>query len=148
MAVTEQSAGGVQINNIAEDTPDWRDIAPGIRVRVLRTCQATGTWAVLYKVDAGTSASSHVHFGSADSYVISGKMETLGGVEKGGKTLVGGDYAFEPNSNRRHSATYFAEDTLLLYIHQGPLMYVDDDGNCKAIADFNAMRQLALAPAA
>jgi gentisate 1,2-dioxygenase len=137
--VTEN--GGIHIHDIAGESDDWRDLAPGIQMRVLRTEQATGTWAVLYKVKAGTTASSHMHFGSSDSFVIKGKMV-------GGRTLVAGDYVFEPNSNRVHEAAYFEEDTLYLYIHKGPLMYLDEKGNHKAMSDWFAIQQIADSPAA
>jgi anti-sigma factor ChrR (cupin superfamily) len=127
---------GITIRDISGDSPDWRQLAPGIEMRVLRTCQATGTWAVLYRVEAGTTASPHMHFGSADSYVIKGKMSA------GEKSLSTGDYTWEPNNHRRHEATHFEEDTLFLYIHKGPLAYLDEDGEISSIADWNAMRQM------
>ena len=63
------------------DAGGWCRAAPGIQVRVLRTCQATGHFVALYKVEAGTTAAPHVHYGSAESYLISGKMEVRGGAE-------------------------------------------------------------------
>lgn len=131
---------GAHVKDITGESADWRDLAPGIQMRVLWTCQATGTWAVLYKVKAGTKASAHKHFGSSHSYVIQGKMTTGGGAENGGKTLSTGDFVFEPNVQRVHEATYFEEDSLHLYIHTGPLMYLDEAGNTTAIVDWKAMR--------
>lgn len=139
MAGSEAGDGGILIRDIGGDSPDWRQLAPGIEMRVLRTCQATGTWAVLYRVKAGTTAAAHMHFGSADSYVIKGRMVAGGG----GKTLSTGDYTYEPNNNRRHEATYFEEDTLFLYFHHGPLAYLDEDGEISSIADWNAIGQFA-----
>jgi acetylacetone-cleaving enzyme len=146
MADSEAGDGGILIPDICGDSPDWRQLAPGIEMRVLRTCQATGTWAVLYRVEAGTTASPHMHFGSADSYVIKGKMSAGGGAEAGGKTLSTGDYTYEPNNNRRHDATFFEEDTLFLYFHKGPLAYLDEDGEISSIADWNVIRQMAAEP--
>jgi hypothetical protein len=136
MATEVTENGGLHIHDIAGESEEWRDLAPGIQMRVLRTCQATGTWAVLYKVAAGTTASPHMHFGSSDSFVIKGKMV-------GGRTLVAGDYVFEPNTNRVHEAAYFEEDTLYLYIHKGPLMYLDEKGGFKAMSDWNTIARIA-----
>lgn len=143
MAILEAENVGVHLSDIGGPSEDWRELGPGLEARVLRTCSVTGTWAVLYKVAGGTSASAHVHYGSADSYVISGCMETGGGEANGGRTVRAGSYSFEPNSNRRHEATYFAEDTLLIYIHHGPIMYVDDDGGFKHLLDWQGVRAIA-----
>jgi len=142
----EAGEGGIHIPDIAGNSDDWHQMAQGIQIRVLRTCQATGTWAVLYKVAAGTTASPHVHYGSADSLVLKGKMQAASGVDGGRKTLKAGDYAFEPNTNRRHEATYFVEDTLLLYIHTGALMYLDDEGNYSTMTDVNAIEEFLKRP--
>jgi anti-sigma factor ChrR (cupin superfamily) len=140
MAANGSAEGSIHIADITAASEDWRDLAPGIQMRVLRTCQATGTWVVLYKVKAGTTASPHKHFGSADSFVIEGKMIAGG---KGGRTLHAGDYAYEPNNQRVHEATYFEEDTLHLYIHTGPMMYLDEAGNPQSIVDWATMRRFA-----
>ena len=42
-----------------------------------------------------------------------------------------------------HEAAYFAEDTLYLYIHHGPLMYLDEAGGFKAMSDWNTIAQIA-----
>jgi quercetin dioxygenase-like cupin family protein len=133
--------------HIRADAGGWVSPTPGIEARVLRTCQATGTFVVLYKVKAGTTAQRHVHYGSAESYLISGKMEVRGGAENGGKTVLPGDYGFEANG-ARHDATYFPEDTLLFYINHGPIAYLDENGKVDYLLDFDAMRKLAADPAA
>jgi quercetin dioxygenase-like cupin family protein len=139
-AIAEQSfENGDRL--IPADAGGWRDAGPGIQVRVLRTCQVTGTWVALYKVAAGTYAAPHIHYGAAESYVISGKMEVRGGVEKGGMTVAAGDYSYEANG-ARHDATFFPEDTLLYYTNFGPIVYLDDQGEVDFIMDFNMMRKI------
>lgn len=129
------------------DAGGWCRAAPGIQVRVLRTCQATGHFVALYKVEAGTTAAAHVHYGSAESYLVSGKMEVRGGAENGGKTVLPGDYGFEANG-ARHDATYFPEDSLLFYIAHGPAMYFDEQGKFSFMMDFAMMKKLSEDPAA
>ncbi len=143
MTTRVSKEGGIHVMDIGGDCDEWHDVADGIQMRVLRTCQATGVWAVLYKVKAGTLAARHKHFGSSETYVISGKLLVEGGEEKGGKTLNAGDYLCEPNNLRVHEATYFPEDTLQLYIHKGPIMYLDDEGNNKFILDWSNIQQFA-----
>ena len=140
MTRTVNEEGGIHVHDITADSEEWKPLAPGIRMRVLRTCQATGIWIVLYEVKAGTVASPHKHFGSSDSFVIKGRM-TAGG--PGGRTLVAGDFAHEPNNQRVHEATSFEEDTYHLYIHTGPMMYLNEDGSTKSIVDWNVMKQFA-----
>jgi anti-sigma factor ChrR (cupin superfamily) len=135
--------GGIHVMDIGADCDEWHHVADGIDMRVLRVCQATGVWAVLYRVKAGTLAARHKHFGSSETYVISGKLLVEGGAEKGGKTLNAGDYLCEPNNLRVHEATYFPEDTLQLYIHKGPIMYLNDDDSCKFILDWSNIKQFA-----
>jgi len=68
LAVLEKDVGlGDRI--IPVSAGGWRDAAPGIQIRVLRTCRATGAWVALYKVAAGTTAAPHIHYGAADSRV-------------------------------------------------------------------------------
>jgi hypothetical protein len=138
----EKSGFEVGDIHLRADAGGWCRVAPGIQVRVLRTCQATGHFIALYKVEAGTTAARHVHYASAESYLISGKMEVRGGAENGGKTVLPGDYGFEANG-ARHDATYFPEDSLLFYISHGPTMYFDEAGNYSHMVDFAAMRRLA-----
>jgi anti-sigma factor ChrR (cupin superfamily) len=118
------------------DGRDWRDFQPGIQVHVLRTCQETGTFVALYKVAAGTTAAAHIHYGAAESYMISGRIEAASG-----KVLLPGDHSFEPNG-AHHDATYFPEDTILFFINYGPIMYLDEDGNCDTMVDFAYMRDI------
>jgi hypothetical protein len=133
--------------HIKADAGGWCRAAPGIQVRVLRTSQATGHFVALYKVEAGTTAAPHVHYGSAESYLVSGRMEVRGGAENGGKTVLPGDYGFEANG-ARHDATYFPEDSLLFYIAHGPTMYFDEAGNYAFMMDFAMMKKLSEDPAA
>lgn len=121
---------------ISADAGGWRNAGSGIQVRVLRTCQVTGTWVALYKVEAGTTAPPHIHYGAAESYVVSGRMQVAG------MTVGPGDYSYEANG-ARHDATYFPEDTLLYYTNFGPIAYLDDAGKVDYIMDFNMMWQLA-----
>ena len=138
--VSEHS--GIHIKNIAGECDDWHDVAPGLRMRVLRTCQSTGTWSVLYKVAAGTTAMRHRHLGSSESVILSGKAIVEGGAEvEGGMTLETGDYIAGPNNQRVHEATYFPEDTVQLYIHKGPIMYLDENDNCEFIIDWSSIKQ-------
>ena len=135
MATLVQKEPVIGDKHIPADAGGWCDAGPGIEVRVLRTCQVTGTWVALYKVAAGTTAPPHIHYGAAESYVVSGRMEVSG------MTVAAGDYSYEANG-ARHDATYFPEDTLLYYTNFGPIVYLDEAGKVDYIMDFNMMWQL------
>lgn len=118
----------------------WLPAGPGIEMRVLRTSQETGTWIVIFKIAAGTTAQAHLHHGAAEYYMLSGKMELRGGVGNGGITAVAGDYGYEANG-ALHGATYFPEDTMMYFANYGPVAYLDDRGEVEAFMDWRAIRE-------
>ena len=125
------------------DAMPWipHPIIPGTHFKVLRTSAETGAWTVLFKNAKGSSVPRHEHLGAGEYFMLSGKAEVRGGIEKGGVTAYAGDYGYEP-SGVIHDSTCFPEDTVYLFTNHGPLKFIDDDNNILAVVDWRAIRAL------
>lgn len=121
--------------HVSQHNMPWKLMREGYYFKLLRTCAVTGTWVVLFKVEAGASVTPHKHIGAAEYYVLKGKIEIRGGIEKSGVTAVTGDYGYEPNGII-HEKTYFPEVTEYLFKNHGPLQYLDDEGNSALVLDW------------
>lgn len=89
-------------------------------MKVLWTGPETGRWAVLLKWKKGYVAPAHKHLSAAHAFILSGKLQVRDG------TLETGDYTYEPNG-MVHGATTALEDTIYLFICDGPVLYFNDD---------------------
>ena len=61
-----------------KDLP-WKCLRVGYDFKLLRTCSATGTWAVLFRSIAGGSVPHLKHISAAEYFVLKGKVEVRGG---------------------------------------------------------------------
>jgi hypothetical protein len=118
----------------------WLNFSPGIDFKVLRTSQETGTWTVLFKCAAGSSFARHEHLAAGEYYMVSGRMEIRGGVERGGVTARGGDYGYEANGTF-HDETNFPEESVLYFTNFGPIRFVDDKDQTVFVLDYKALRE-------
>ena len=89
-------------------------------MKVLWTGPETGAWAALFRWYKGYVAPPHKHLSPAHVYVLSGKLQVRDGI------LEAGDYVYEPNG-MVHGATTALEDTVYLFICNGPVLFFDDD---------------------
>ncbi|MCK9993776.1 MAG: hypothetical protein Dbin4_02296 [Alphaproteobacteria bacterium] len=100
---------------------EWIETDPGQAwMKVLWTGPETGRWAVLLKWKKGYVAPAHKHLSAAHAFILSGKLQVRDG------TLETGDYTYEPNG-MVHGATTALEDTIYLFICDGPVLYFNDD---------------------
>ena len=89
-------------------------------MKILWTGAETGGWAVLFHWLEGYVAPPHKHLSPAHVYVLSGKLQVRDSV------LEAGDYVYEPNG-MVHGATTALEDTVYLFICDGPILFFEDD---------------------
>lgn len=89
-------------------------------MKILWIGAETGRWAVLLKWLKGHVAAPHKHLAGAHAYVFSGRLQVRDGV------LEAGDYVNEPNG-MVHDATTALEDTIYLFIADGPVLYFGED---------------------
>lgn len=106
---------------VRADEP-WIETEPGKAwMKVLWVGPETGRWVALIKWSKGYVAGAHKHLSDAHTYMISGKLKVRDGV------LNAGDYDYEPNGVL-HGATEALEDTVYLFVCEGPVLFFDDDG--------------------
>ena len=105
----------------ANDMP-WIETQPGMAyMKILWTGAETGSWAVLLKWNKGFVAGRHKHLSASHTFILKGKLQVRDGV------LEAGDYVYEANG-MVHEATTALEDTEYLFICNGPVVGLDEDG--------------------
>ena len=90
-------------------------------IKILWTGAETGRWAVLFRWLKGYVAPQHKHLSPSHTFILSGKLQVRTGV------LNAGDYVYEANG-MVHGATTALEDTVYLFICNGPVLFFNDDG--------------------
>jgi len=128
-----QLSGDVLVK--ASDKP-WTPYIEGIDIKVLRTCDVSGAWTVLFLCQPGSSIPRHRHYGAGEYLVVRGRMEYRAGV------AVTGDYGYEP-LDAVHDKTWFPEETELYFTNFGPVLFLDDEDNVIAILDQSRIAELA-----
>ncbi|MFN3231992.1 MAG: cupin domain-containing protein [Alphaproteobacteria bacterium] len=113
----------------------------GIRWKLLHVSPESGSWAAIYDCPAGSSFNAHVHLGPGEYLLTKGKMEVRGGNDEGGATATGRSYGYEP-CNAQHDKTYFVEDSEFYMTFQGPLKFIDNDGNAIAVVGWEESQGL------
>ena len=132
---------GIEDLYIHTEAMPWLDFSPGFQFKVLRTSAETGTWAVMFKADAGTAFPRHNHLGAGEYLMISGKMEVRGGVQEGGITALPGDYGYEPNGII-HDRTEFPVESVFWFQNHGAVNFTDDENRTLMILDWQTIRQM------
>lgn len=106
---------------------EWTPSFPGAWSKNLRSCDKTGEWTQLLKLEAGASLPPHYHLGAGEFIVLSGELHYASGVARPG------DYGYEAMS-AYHEKTSAPVETVLFYVGHGPLAMLDDSGKiCGAI---------------
>jgi quercetin dioxygenase-like cupin family protein len=100
---------------------DWVEYSPGSAyLKVLWVGAETGRWAVLLRWKKGHVAPPHKHLTAAHTYILSGRLRLRDEV------VETGDYIYEANG-MIHDETVAEEDTELLFICDGSILYFDED---------------------
>ena len=110
---------GLQDTLFRHDEP-WIEHSPMSAMKILWTGSETGSWAALFRWKKGFIAGPHKHLSASHTFIVSGKLKVRDGV------LDAGDYVYEPNGVL-HGATEALEDTVYLFICNGPLLFFNDD---------------------
>lgn len=108
---------------VRSDEMDWisYDDSGDAFIKVLWTGPETGRWCALFKWAKGFVAGPHKHLTGAHVWVVSGKL----GVRDAEFGV--GDYVYERNG-MIHEATTALEDTVYLFLCDGPILFYDDNG--------------------
>lgn len=111
----------------------WVDQGFGIEMKVLRVCDATGSWVIMNRFPAGTQLPTHRHSGAVIAYTLQGQWGYL----ESDFTAVAGSVIFEP-ANTAHTlkvADDATELTIVFFTIEGSLTHFTDDGTIWGISD-------------
>jgi hypothetical protein len=119
------------------DAVDWQPFpdafsAGGIRWKLLHVSPESGEWTAIYDCPAGSSFNAHIHIGPGEYFLTKGRMDVRGGVDEGGSTAIAPGYGYE-SCNARHDKTNFPVDSEFYMTFQGPLQFIEEDGNTIAV---------------
>ena len=111
---------------------------PGTQFKLLHCDDASSLLVILLKVEPGTVAGVHKHFGAAHAYILEGGF----GYEHG--EVFPGDYMVEAGGIT-HQPFTGPNGLLLLGFMFGPIGGLDDNGNLAGVLDIEWHYQAALA---
>ena len=103
---------------------------PGTHFKLLHCDDATGLMVILLKVEAGTVAGVHKHFGAAHAYILEGGF----GYEHG--EVFEGDYLVEAGGITHQPFTGPTGAVMLGFLF-GPLGGFDDNGQLAGVLDID-----------
>jgi hypothetical protein len=101
--------------------------AGGITWKLLHVSPEAGSWTAIFTCPAGSSFAAHIHTGPGEYFLTRGRMDVRGGHDQGGDTAVAPGYGFE-SSGARHDRTSFPEPSEFYMTFQGPLAFIQADG--------------------
>lgn len=106
----------------------WHSMGDGAYFKLLRYSPETGVFSIILRVDKGGMFQSHRHLGGAEFFMTKGSMEYVNGVAEAG------DWGYEA-LGAVHKATQVSEDTEMLFIGHGPLIFTDENGEDDKVLD-------------
>jgi 2,4'-dihydroxyacetophenone dioxygenase len=126
---------------ISSDDIPWVPQEPGRWFKPLHFFTASGTWINLVKMEPGMQIRRHVHAGgSVHAYVLEGSWRYL----EHDWIATPGSYVFEP-AGGAHTLEVLGETTMVtLFIVNGVIQYLDDDGQVVQQDDLQSRRRLYL----
>ena len=104
----------------------------GGRWQPLHVSPESGSWTAAFLYPKGASVPSHVHVGPGEYFMVRGKLEVRGGASDGGVTATAPCYGYEA-TGALHDQTIFLEETEVYMRFQGPLQFVDAEGQTVGI---------------
>ncbi|WP_127128505.1 cupin domain-containing protein [Georgenia sp. SYP-B2076] len=126
--------GGLVIDT---DAMEWRTLAPGVGIKVLRLDRASQEWTIMIRSEKGSVLPPHQHIGNSEIYIIKG----AGHHQQAGHFKTG-DYVLEPDG-ATHSPLFFEEEVIQIMFAKGPSQFLDEDGNPTFLMDVDMLCGLA-----
>ena len=118
------------------DKLDWHSLGSGAYFKLLRYNEDSGQFVIILRLDAGGTFMDHKHYGPAEFLMLKGKMHYTD------QTAVAGDYGYEA-MYAVHDATNVTEDTEMLFIGYGPVIFEGEDGRPDMILDGELLNNIA-----
>lgn len=126
--------GGMVIDT---EALEWRELAPGVGIKVLRLDKESGAWTIMIKSEAGSVLPPHRHEGLSEIYILQGS----GRHEEAGE-FKAGDYVIEPDG-AVHSPLFFTEEVVQIMVAQGPSAFLAEDGSVAFMMDVEMLERFA-----
>ena len=114
---------------IQSKTIPWTGFGDGVYIKILRVSEETGLWSALIRMEPGSQFAPHKHLGSAEFFVLKGKLEY-----RMGNAPVDA-YGFEP-LGAVHDATTCNEETEIFFVSYGPIIFYAEDGSVEQILSY------------
>lgn len=126
---------------IAADDIPWVPQEPGRWFKPLHFFVSSGTWINLVKMEPRRQIRRHIHAGgSVHAYVLAGSWRYL----EHDWIATPGSYVFEP-AGGAHTLEVLGEETMVtLFIVNGVIQYLDDEGRVDQQDDLRSRRRLYL----
>ncbi|GAA1649416.1 cupin domain-containing protein [Georgenia ruanii] len=125
--------------SIAIDTDGmpWRELAPGVGVKVLRLDRESGAWTIRIRSEKGSVLPPHRHIGMSQISIIKG----AGRHEQAGDFKTGA-YVIEPDG-AVHRPLFFEEEVVQIMMADGAPAFLNEDGSESFLVDVNMLSQFA-----
>jgi 2,4'-dihydroxyacetophenone dioxygenase len=126
---------------VSSDDLPWVPQEPGRWFKPLHFFTSSGTWINLVKMEPGRQIRRHVHAGgSVHAYVLQGSWRYL----EHKWVAAPGSYVFEP-AGGAHTLEVLGEETMItLFIVNGVIQYLDDEGRVVQQDDLRSRQRLYL----
>jgi 2,4'-dihydroxyacetophenone dioxygenase len=126
---------------VATDDIPWIPQEPGRWFKPLHFFTSSGTWINLVKMDPGRQIRRHIHAGgSVHAYVLAGSWRYL----EHDWIAQRGSYVYEPAGGAHTLEVLGDEPMVTLFIVNGVIQYLDEDGRIVQQDDLRSRRQLYL----
>lgn len=119
---------------VASGETPWMDLAPGVRMRVLRIDEKRGHFTMMIHASAGSRLPLHRHEAAAEIYILKGS-----GVHPQTGAFKQGDYVYEAE-NAVHTPVDFTEEVELFMVNYGPSSFLGPDGSVLHVLDVDALK--------
>ncbi len=120
---------------VSSDDIPWVPQEPGRWFKPLQFFTGTGSWINLVRMEPGKRIRRHVH-----AYVLQGSWRYL----EHDWVATPGSYVYEPAGGRHTLEVLGDEEMITLFIVNGVIQYLDDDGSVIQQDDLRSRRQLYL----
>lgn len=134
MAHDYAGGGGLVLET---DKIAWRDLAPGVSIRVLRLDKAKEAWTVMIRSEPGSVLPRHRHLGLSEIYILDG-----GGHHPETGDFKTGDYIVEADG-AVHSPLHFDQQVTQVMVAHGPSEFLNDDDTVAFVMDVNMLTNFA-----
>ena len=103
-------------------------LADGVKMEVIATDPSTGGFSCILRGKKGGTFAPHLHLAGCDYLIMSGALNYRD------ELAPAGDSGYEPYGSI-HEKTVFPEETEMLFITHGPIMFMDENNAYTEIMD-------------